>query len=161
MNKIENETLLSSIQRKKWEERVRYYEKLLRERQTSLGRAIGSNGGITECFVKNDRLDQNELHKNLMHAKQVLNKGTIGKISTIDKNRLLQEKKRIEEILRNTLPSLSDSNSSDKAKTDELAHYYLEHQKKYGHLMRKLQNINRALEPDNPVAGNLRYLYKK
>jgi len=159
--KVKRGNILSIDKRNNLEHDIKKYESMLRDKETSLGRAAGSGGGLAECFTNNRRIDKGLVYNKLARAKKALSDGTVGRISASDQQKLGRRKNEIERILKDTLPSLSDCNSSDNSKTDELAHYLIAHGKKYGRMEVELKNINKILEPENPMAGDLRYLWRK
>lgn len=161
INKIKTGNIITTQKRESLEREIREYESMLKNKETTLGTSSGNMGGSAECFVRNDKIDKSTVYQKMVRAKRMLSEGTHRKLSSADENKLNRRKKEIEDTLRPTYPSLSDCNSSDNAKTDEIAHYLLKHGEKYGAIIQELKNINKILDPSNPNAGRLTYLRKK
>ena len=155
---LENGNILNPAERATLERKVKEYESMLRTKETLMNRFYGKHG-YTEVFSKNEATDKRVILSRLIKAKITLDKGSHGRVSSSDRKKLVLERKKLERILKDTLPSMNACN--DPKKADDLSRYLAEHQKKYGRLMAKLQNINKVLEPDNPNGGSLKYLWRE
>ena len=161
MKKIEEGNILNIDQRDRFETKIEQLEHQLNHKETAIGSGSGKHGGVAECFTKNDCMDKRVIYDRLMHAQYSLQVGTHGKISDSDKNKLFQDKKDIEKELMETSPSLSKQNSSDESVLNDTVAYLTKHKEVYEKMRVKLKNINKILDPNNPDAGSLTYLYQK
>ena len=159
MKKIETSSILSASHRNQLVHEIKQYERMLKEKETLINASRAASGGETSCFIRNDRTDRRIIYGKLIKAKRAIDYGTHGKLSEPDRKKLITEKKRLENILGGTFPSHNECN--DPKKADRLAGYLYKHNKTFGKEIKKLQNINKILDPDNPSAGDLKYLYKK
>lgn len=159
--KIEEGNILNINQRDRIETKIAQLEHQLDHAETPIGSASGKHGGVAECFMKNDVMDKRVIYDRLMHARYSLQVGTHGKLSDSDKNKLFQDKKDIEKELMETSPSLSKQNSSNESVVNETAAYLTKHKEVYEKMRVKLKNINKILDPENPEAGSLTYLYQE
>lgn len=161
MKKIETGNIMNINERERVEAKIERLRSQLENKETPIDRGYGKDGGMAECFVKNDCIDKRVIHDRLMHAHYTLQVGTHGNLSDNDKNKLYHIKTEIEKELRDTLPSLSKQNSEDEKVLNETAIYIAQHNTKYNHLRVKLKNINKILDSENPNAGSLMYLLAK
>lgn len=159
LQKLKSGVLLNTNQREKLQREVKGYERILsmsEEKLNNLGKY--GNSGV---YNRYDILDRSEVMMKMQKAKKSLEGGTIGRLSAKDINILNARKKELESEIRRVMPSLSDRNSSDDHKTNEIANWLVENKSKIDSMQFELQNIRKALNQDNPDAGNLTGIYKK
>ena len=158
---LNNVNILTTERKERLEQEIRKCQARLNSSESRIAEVEGRQGGEGSAFIKNKETNTQALMQRMNRARASIAHSGACKLSPRDKNRLLVEKERLEKILHDTLPSLSDCNSKDAAKTNELSHYLYNHRKKYSKEMQRLQNINKLLDPDNPNSGSLRYLWRK
>lgn len=158
---LNNVNILTTDKKERLELEIRRCKARMEQTETNIASVEGDQGGAGSAFSKNKHSNKQALLQRIHKAKVAIAHASACKLSPRDKNKLLAEKSRLEKILSDTLPSLSDCNSKDASKTNEISQYLYQHRQKYSREMQRLQNINKLLDPDNPNSGSLRYLWRK
>lgn len=124
---------------------------VIQEQTSELEAIVGNRDGLQTSLQ-----DSGAVRRKLAKNKEILAKDEALRAKGRSKDAIAREMKQIEETIRRDRPSRAMMEA--RPGTPEFAKAVqanIAFQRKYGHLMIRLKDLKRRLDPDNPFAGNL------